>query len=252
MVLAAGTNLIDGAHGVLEAFIWPGRGRPIVAVHGVDGNHDAWAGVAADLAGERPLVAIDLRGRGGSSPDGPFGVAAHADDLVRVIKQVSRDPIGAADAGVDLLGHSFGCHVVAHAAAHHPGLARALVLVDGGPPRVIPDGMTKEDVVAGALGNILPNLEAKPYPVSAAAVEIDFASMISDGSRSNELFEVSEPVYLLRAESGMAPGLPPVIPDSVVADLVRAGIGVSSEVVAGTTHFSILAAPEIAAALRSL
>ncbi len=66
MVLAAGTNMIDGAHGVLEVYVWPGSGRPIVAVHGVDGNHDVWAGVAADLAGDRPLVAIDLRGRGGS------------------------------------------------------------------------------------------------------------------------------------------------------------------------------------------
>ncbi len=252
MALAAGMNMIDGAHGVLEVYIWPGSGRPVVAVHGIDGNHDAWAGVAAELAGDRPLVAIALRGRGGSSPDGPFGVAAHAEDLVSLVHEVSRDPMFSVDAdGVDLLAHSFGCHVVTQAAAAHPGLVRSLVLVDGGPPRVIPAGMTPAQLVAAALENILPNLGTKPYPVSEAAVRADFISMVPDASRSNALFEVSEPVHLLRAESGMAPGLPPVITDSVVADLVRAGIGISHEVVAGTTHFSILASPKIAAALRS-
>ncbi len=254
MTLVAGDNTIEGAHGSLAVHVWPGQGRPVVAVHGVDGHHGAWAGVAADLDGERPLVALDLRGRGGSSSDGPFGLKAHADDVAKVVFEVSRDPLFCDEepVDVDLLAHSFGCHVAVEVAVSHPGLVRSLVLVDGGPPRVVPDGMAPEDLVANALANILPNLDAKPYPVVAGAVEIDFASMIPDAARTNALFEVSEPVHLLRAESGMAPGLPPVIPDEVVADLVRAGVDISNEVVPGTTHFSILGSPRIAEALRSL
>lgn len=250
MVLVAGSNTIDGAHGSLHVGVWLGDGPPLVAIHGVDGNHAAWAPLAEHLDGERTVVAVDLRGRGDSTPSGPFGVGAHAADLKRVIDETAAAFPSVEWSGVDLIAHSFGCHVAARAAADHPSAVHALILVDGGPPRQVPEGTTAEQLVAGAIGNIVANLEAKDYPVSVEAVETDFASMVLDPIGSNALFDVEAPVHLLRAELGVAPGLPPVVPDDVVADLVRAGVALSHEVIAGATHFSILGAPELVTAAR--
>jgi pimeloyl-ACP methyl ester carboxylesterase len=248
MALAAGTNTIDGPHGSLHVHVWPGEGTPLIAVHGVDGSHRSWSPVAEALGGERPLIAPDLRGRGRSSMSGPFGVAAHADDIAVVI-EAALGEFPAAD-GVVVLAHSFGCHVAARVAVSHPRLVESLLLVDGGPPRVIPERMTAEEVVAGALANILPHLDAKPHDVSAEAVKDDFTSMVLDPVGSMSLQAVTVPVHLVRAELGVAPGLPPVVPDSVVADLVRAGVDLTHETVAEAGHFSILGAGQLLAAVR--
>jgi len=246
MALTAGSNTIDGPHGQLHIHVWPAadpaNDRPIVAVHGVDGSHESWSGVAEAVAGTRTLIAFDLRGRGASSHEGPFGVVAHANDLAAVI-----DAVAAAE--VTLLGHSFGGHVVARLAADRPAGVAGVVLVDGGPPRVVPEDMAPEALVAGALSNIVPNLGAKRYPITAEAVEYDFASMVVEHAAARALFAVTVPVYLLRAELGVAPGLPPVVPDAVVAELEAAGVVMSDQVVPGVTHFSILADPALTAAL---
>ncbi len=246
MALTAGSNTIDGPHGEVHVHVWPAAtedgDRPIVAIHGVDGNHQSWVGVAEALAGRRTLIALDLRGRGSSSHEGPFGVAAHAEDLAAVLDAAGLD-------GVTLLGHSFGGHVVARLAADRPAGLAGVVLVDGGPPRLVPDGMAPEALVAGALSNIVANLGSKPYPISAAAVEADFASMVIDPAAARALFDVTLPVHLLRAELGVAPGLPPVVPEVVVAELEAAGLTLVHEVVLGVTHFSILGDPALIAAL---
>lgn len=248
MALAAGPNTIDGPHGSLHVHVWPGAGTPLVAVHGVDGSHRSWSSVAEALGGERPLVVPDLRGRGRSSTSGPFGVGAHADDIAVVI-DAALDTFPAAGGAV-VLAHSFGCHIAARVAVTHPQLVDSLLLVDGGPPRVVPDGMTAEEVVAGALANILPNLDTKPHAVSAAAVEDDFNSMVLDPIGSMSLHAVTVPVHLVRAELGVAPGMPPVVPDRVVADVIRAGVDLTHEVVPEATHFSILDTGQLMAAVR--
>ncbi len=246
MELTAGSNVIDGPNGALHVHVWPATttdsDRPIVAVHGVDGNHQAWSGLAAALGGTRTLIAIDLRGRGDSSHDGPFGVAAHAQDLAAVLDAVAFPE-------VTLVGHSFGGHVVARLAADRPVGIAGLVLVDGGPPRVVPEDMTPEALVEGALSNIVPNLGSKLYPISQHAVEYDFASMVVEQAATRALFDVTVPVHLLRAELGVAPGLPPVVPDAVVAELEAAGVAFVDDLVPGVTHFSILSDPALLAAL---
>lgn len=246
MALSAGSNHIAGPHGQLHVRVWPAHvgveDRPIVAVHGVDGSHASWQGLADSLDGARSLIALDLRGRGDSAHDGPFGVAAHAEDLATVCAAVGSN-------GVTLLGHSFGGHVVARLAADAPSGIDGLVLVDGGAPRVVPEGMSPEALVAGALSNIVPNLGSKPYPVSSEAVEHDFASMVVDAAGARALFGVAVPVHLLRAELGVAPGLPPVVPDAVVAELAEAGVAITDELVGDVTHFSIMDTPELRAAL---
>jgi pimeloyl-ACP methyl ester carboxylesterase len=254
MTLVAGTNVIPTAHGTVAVHLWPGDGLPLLAIHGVDGNHDAWGTLAEALDGERPLVALDLRGRGDSSADGPFGVVAHAEDAAEVAERL----LGAhGGRPIDVVGHSFGGHVAARLAADRPELVRSLLLVDGGPPRVIPEGMSPADIVAGALANIVPNLGSKPFTVSSAAVEADFASMVIDPAGSGPLADLAAidrdgGVHILRAESGVAPGLPPVVPDQVIDALETAGLSFTTEVVADTNHFSILDDPALVEAVRRL
>ena len=43
---------------------WPGRGEPIIALHGLTASYLNFIGIAERLAGRRPLFALDLRGRG--------------------------------------------------------------------------------------------------------------------------------------------------------------------------------------------
>ena len=51
--------------GVELAFgYWPGRGLPVLALHGLTASYINFIGVAERLAGRRPLLALDLRRRG--------------------------------------------------------------------------------------------------------------------------------------------------------------------------------------------
>src|SRR5687767_8810271 len=65
-------------------------GVPVVLlVHGITGSHRSWTPVARHLADAVTVLAPDLRGRGGSAGlAGPYGMAAHADDLAAVLDHV--------------------------------------------------------------------------------------------------------------------------------------------------------------------
>jgi pimeloyl-ACP methyl ester carboxylesterase len=98
----------------------------VLAAHGITANSRSWLPVARALDGRAQLIAPDLRGRGESrSLPEPFGMAAHAADLVAVL-----DHVGAERAV--LAGHSMGAYVAARVGADHPNRLEAAVLVDGG------------------------------------------------------------------------------------------------------------------------
>lgn len=105
---------------------WSGEGAPLLAVHGLSSNAMFYVGVADRLAGRRPLVAVDLRGRGDSDkPADGYGMAAHADDLTDVMDAE----------GIDravVVGHSMGAGVATVFAHRHPDRCAGVVLFDGG------------------------------------------------------------------------------------------------------------------------
>lgn len=107
------------------------HGAPVVlAAHGITANGLMWAPVADELVRRRGpgsvrFLAPDLRGRGASNGVGaPFGLAAHADDLLAVAAEVGDCPV--------LVGHSMGAFIAALTGAMAPGSFRSVVLVDGG------------------------------------------------------------------------------------------------------------------------
>ncbi|PIE27047.1 MAG: alpha/beta hydrolase [Micrococcales bacterium] len=124
---------VDTPDGSLTVGEWVPVGEPdpelpaLVAIHGITANHRCWPYLAAALPGTR-LIAPDLRGRGGSHEVGPpFGMAAHADDVSRVIEAAQLE-------SVTVLGQSMGGFVAVVTADRHPDQVERLVLVDGGLP----------------------------------------------------------------------------------------------------------------------
>jgi pimeloyl-ACP methyl ester carboxylesterase len=115
------------ANGYPAIGVAPGAPAPFLLVHGLASNARLWDGVGARLvAAGHAVAAVDLRGHGRSSkPDGPYDVAAVADDLATLIATLGLDrPIVA--------GQSWGGNVVLELAARHPQATRAIVCVDGG------------------------------------------------------------------------------------------------------------------------
>jgi pimeloyl-ACP methyl ester carboxylesterase len=120
---------------------------PVVCLHGITAQHRAFNAAARYLEPSHGLVSVDLRGRGDSDkPESGYSLEAHAADVVRVL-----DHLGLQSAV--LAGHSMGGFVALKTALTFPARVRALVLLDGGWPRVEtrPEEMTEEEKQEAAL-----------------------------------------------------------------------------------------------------
>lgn len=123
----------------------------VLAVHGITGNGLSWAMVAERLPEVR-VIAPDLRGRGGSRGlPGPCGMARHADDLAGLLGrlEVPRAVV---------VGHSMGGFVSMVLRHRHPRRVSGLLLVDGGLPLAVPDGISAEQLTQAVLGPALARL----------------------------------------------------------------------------------------------
>ncbi|HJQ30405.1 MAG TPA: alpha/beta hydrolase [Rubrobacter sp.] len=129
--------------GEVELAIWrAGDGPdPVICLHGITAQHRAFNAAARFLGPSRGLVGVDLRGRGDSDkPDSGYGLETHASDVVRVLDHLGLD-------SAVLLGHSMGGFVALKTALAYPDRVRAIVLLDGGWPRVErePEELTEEE-----------------------------------------------------------------------------------------------------------
>jgi pimeloyl-ACP methyl ester carboxylesterase len=104
-----------------------GGGSPVLLLHGLNVQCHTWDPVAADLARDRHVVALDLRGHGesGWSRDGYY------------CRDFARDVGGLADHlgwdAFDVVGHSLGCRIGIVYAGDHSERVRRLALSDAGP-----------------------------------------------------------------------------------------------------------------------
>ena len=272
--------------GSLRVGRWGEGDEVVVALHGVTGTHADFHALADQLGEGVSLVAPDLRGRGGSRDlGGPFGMAAHADDVAKVIRAVSPS------APVVLVGHSMGGFVSLVTAYRHPDLVRSLVLVDGGLPIDVGPlaAGPVEDVVDSLLGPSLerlrmtfPSPEAyvtfwRPHPaladewneymerrvlydlhgeppelrstVSEVAVVEDTKSDLFGGEIEDALAGLAHPALFLRAPRGQFNQEPALYP----ADTVDAWCAELSPLqhvpVPDVNHFTIILTERGAAAV---
>ncbi|MES9510347.1 alpha/beta hydrolase [Streptomyces sp. NPDC000609] len=111
-----------------------GPGQPLVLLHGLAGHAGEWEPLARHLSSRHRVVAVDQRGHGASERR-PRDVsrAAYVADVIAVVDQLElRQPV--------LVGQSLGGHTAMLTAAAHPGLVRALVLIEAGPGGPNPNG----------------------------------------------------------------------------------------------------------------
>ncbi|WP_405758987.1 alpha/beta hydrolase [Streptomyces sp. NBC_01420] len=150
--------------GSLAALRWPAadpEAPVVVALHGITSNALAWAAVARLLDGRVTLVAPDLRGRAGSSQlPGPYGIAAHTDDIAALADTLGPGP-------VVLAGHSMGAFVAALAAVRHPDRFGPLLLVDGGIGFPAPTHLTPDELMTAVIGPAMDRL-SMTFPDRAA------------------------------------------------------------------------------------
>jgi lipase len=142
---------VDG--GLLHGGEWnPSGATTVVAVHGITANHRTFALLAEALPGHR-VLAPDLRGRGASGTlPGPWGIDRHAEDVAGLITASAEGP-------VVLVGHSMGGFVAAALVRQFPDLVSGLVLVDGGLPFPLPQGINSDQAIALTLGPALQRLQ---------------------------------------------------------------------------------------------
>ncbi|GAB3746677.1 alpha/beta fold hydrolase [Nocardiopsis nanhaiensis] len=139
------------AGGDLAVAAWGSSpGLPVLAVHGITANGLSFARAAQELSarGGPPLIAPDLRGRGRSADlPGPYGLAAHVDDLVAVLdsRGVRRTVV---------IGHSMGAFAANLLAVRHPDRVAGLLLVDGGHGLPVPPDTDIDAVLGPAMARL--------------------------------------------------------------------------------------------------
>jgi pyruvate dehydrogenase E2 component (dihydrolipoamide acetyltransferase) len=143
----------------LRVRAWPGRGRPLVLLHGLFDDAEGWGPLARDT--RRPCWAVDLPGFGGSEGPTRPRVSAYAEDVVAGLDALA---IGACT----VVGHSLG-GAIAVAVAERSAAVRALAVlapVGFGPIRLA-DWMTLPGLV-DLWELALPVALVNPLTVSAA------------------------------------------------------------------------------------
>jgi pimeloyl-ACP methyl ester carboxylesterase len=110
----------------INVAIWEGKGKPILCVHGITANCRCWDVLAAELAPEHRVFAMDLRGRGQSDkPSEGYSMEYHTRDIKCLL-----DDLGIQRAVI--MGHSLGAFIGLVFGAEYPDRVDRLILVDGG------------------------------------------------------------------------------------------------------------------------
>jgi pimeloyl-ACP methyl ester carboxylesterase len=254
---------------------WPGRGAPVVALHGLTASYLNFIGIAERLEGRRPLFALDLRGRGDSDkPEGSYGFDQHARDVAAAMRALDLGPSV-------IVGHSMGAFIATALAAQNPELVAGLILIDGGYLLDMPAEANAEQVLDTVLAQRITQLQetypsrevyrefwrARPnfppadwgpwteaflnYEVggeapllrpkaSESAVRFDVAESFKTAEITARLKTLRVPVMLLRAETGFALDRPPLIPDSAVEQMRTFLPSLQDEMISDTTHYTIV------------
>lgn len=117
-------HLTIAANGARFHLVRYGVGAPVLLLHGWPEFWLTWEPVMQRLATRYTLIAPDLRGFGDSDkPDGPFGPADHAADLVALLDTLGIKRIG-------IVGHDVGGAVIQSLARAAPEYCAGLFLFD--------------------------------------------------------------------------------------------------------------------------
>jgi pimeloyl-ACP methyl ester carboxylesterase len=100
-----------------------GSGPPMVLVHAFTGDSSDWSWVIPELRENFRVIAYDRRGEGRSDEGSSYTLGRQVADLVAVINELECEaPV--------VIGHSIGTAIASSLSVEHPGMARAIVVVD--------------------------------------------------------------------------------------------------------------------------
>lgn len=270
------TCQVEVAGGQMEVGLWGPEDKSaptVLLVHGVTASHKAFGRVADALPGVR-VIAPDLRGRGRSNRlPGPYGMPGHAADLAAVLTELASGPVAVA-------GHSMGAFVALVFADQYPQLVSSILLVDGGLPLQVPEGLDNDQIVAAVLGPAAERLAMQfesleayrefwaTHPAfdghwnqlteqyiaydlvgsapnlhpatSYAAVAEDTAELHSGASLLAALEELHHPALFLRSPKGLMGAEPGLYTASYVASWGKKLPDLVIEEVTDSNHYSIV------------
>lgn len=265
---------------------WPGRGTPLVALHGLTASYVCFYGLAERLAGRKPVFALDLRGRGDSDkPAGPYGMKQHAADVAAAMHAMDLGPSV-------IVGHSMGAFVAAALAAEEPQLVAGLVLIDGGyaPAIAAPTSQSGLDAALALRIALLrqtypsrdayrafwstqphfpaadwgPWIEAflnyevggEPPQLRPKAAEEGVKADLMEGLQSELIAErlrsVRVPLLMIRAPAGFVPGQPPLFPDAMIDRMRELVPHMEDVLIPDTTHYTLVLAERGVARIAEL
>jgi pimeloyl-ACP methyl ester carboxylesterase len=184
---------VDTGSGELSGWM-AGDGPCVLVIHGGPGmNYDYLDDVVAELASAYRVATFQQRGLAPSTEDGEFTIAEALADVVAVL-----DGLGWATAY--LLGHSWGGHLVFHAALAIPERLDGVLAVD--PLGAVGDG-GMEAFGAEMVGRV-------PVERQARAKELDERDMAGEATPEESLegFSIVWPSYF--ADPSSAPAMPHV------------------------------------------
>ena len=128
------TEATTHVNGIELHYVIGGSGEPLVLLHGWPQTWYCWHGIMPALAKRYTVIAVDLRGAGGSSrpePAAGYDARTMAEDLHQLVQQLGFNSIR-------LVGHDIGLMVAYAYAAAYPDQVHRLVLLDALIPGVEP------------------------------------------------------------------------------------------------------------------
>jgi pimeloyl-ACP methyl ester carboxylesterase len=137
---------------------WEGEGEPLVLLHGLLDCSEGWASLVART--ERPCLAIDLPGFGGSDLPQHPRVESFADDVACALDRL-------AVRNATLVGHSLGGAVAAHVAERSSRVGSLVLIAPAGFGRIALADVLTRPVVVDLATAALPLALINPLTVTA-------------------------------------------------------------------------------------
>lgn len=160
-VTVPGGEILELAGGEVQAIDrGPRDGEPIVLLHCFTCAIDYWDGMLPALAAEHRVLAVDLRGHGGSEkPGSGYSPPEQATLVAEALRE-----LGVSDA--EVVGHSLGGTVAVALAETAPELVERVVIVDMPPDTSYGDlgflaGLAFQPVIGEALWTIKPDFSIR-------------------------------------------------------------------------------------------
>jgi pimeloyl-ACP methyl ester carboxylesterase len=138
-VPAGFTSATAQVNGTILHYVAGGQGPPLILIHGFPENWSAYAKIMPRLASQYRVVAVDLRGIGGSeSTERGYDAATMAEDVHQLAQTLALDQSY-------IVGHDFGGWVAYALARLHPRTVRGAMILEVPIPGIEPWEKVKVD-----------------------------------------------------------------------------------------------------------